>query len=62
VLYLDAAEEKTHAVPYEFQGRLRGFVSFLKIVFANQRSVTEGSPDSAAAVVSQQGRQAWPAA
>jgi hypothetical protein len=62
VLYFDAAEEKTHAAPYEFQGRLRGFVSFLKCVFANQRSVTGGSPDSAAAVVSQQVRQAWPAA
>ena len=39
-----------------------GFERFLERFPPNQRNVTEGSPASAAAVVSQQGRQARPAA
>jgi len=63
VLYFDSAEKrKPTQCLIGFKGRLRGFREVLKRVFANQRNVIEGLPASAAAVVSQQGRQTCPAA
>ena len=61
-LFRSGRKEKTHAAPYGFQEApawvSRGSWSEFP---PNQRNVTEGSPASAAAVVSQQGRQASPA-
>jgi hypothetical protein len=62
-LFRFGRKEKTHAAPYWVsRGDCVGFERFLKRLFANQRSVIEGRPASAAAVVSQQRRQACPAA
>jgi hypothetical protein len=61
-LFRIGRKEKTHAAPYGFQEATawvsRGSWSEFP---PNQRNVTEGSLASAAAVVSQQGRQASPA-
>jgi hypothetical protein len=62
VPYFEAVKEKTHAAPYGFQEATAWVSRFLERISPNQRNVPEGSPASAAAVASQQGRQAVPAA